>query len=80
MVIDNDLQLKSFLVDLQSLEMMTGLRFNLGDCKDLLELDEIGLSKAMGELHLEFYTRYFIRANSFEKMRELQRDGLKYGV
>lgn len=51
-IIDNDIFLKSLVVTIDKLELMTGLRFNLGTYRALEELDSVGMSKTMGDLHL----------------------------
>lgn len=58
--------------------MMTGLRFNLGKCKSLEELDPVGMSKTMGDLHLEFYTKLFKFAKTIADMNGAKKQGFTY--
>lgn len=59
---------------------MTGLRFNLGNCKPLEELDPTGLNQTMGDLHLSFYTKLFKRSLNLTEMNAARLQGLTYKV
>lgn len=65
---------------MESLEYMTGLRFNLSKYYPLEDLDPTGMAKTFGDLNLEFYTKLFKMAKTIGDMNGARKQGFGYGV
>jgi len=68
------------MVTMHELEMMTGLRFNLGNYKSLEQLDPSISTKTMGDMHLDFFTRLFMRSQTLGDMNGARKQGFLYKV